>query len=111
MTGDPFGIVVAFIIMICTALVISWLISMVAKWVMAHLHVGERARDKIVLMWHDKDYNRGIRPVAVVLYYLISWASYISMLIAFFTGIWVIKLIHAWDGYVVIKSKIPTVGF
>ena len=96
MSGDPFGIVVAFIILICVALVILWLISLVAKGVMAHIHVGERARDEIDLMWHDKDYNRGLRPVAFVIYYLISWTSYISMLIAFFTGIWVVNTYLGW---------------
>ena len=96
MSGDPFGIVVAFIILICVALVILWLISLVAKGVMAHIHVGERARDEIDLMWHDKDYNRGLRPVAFVIYYLISWTSYISMLIAFFTGIWVVDTYLGW---------------
>lgn len=96
MSGNPFGIVVAFIILICVALVILWLISLVAKGVMAHIHVGERARDEIDLMWHDKDYNRGLRPVAFVIYYLISWTSYISMLIAFFTGIWVVDTYLGW---------------
>ena len=96
MSGDPFGIVVAFIILICVALVILWLISLVAKGVMAHIHVGQRARDEIDLMWHDKDYNRGLRPVAFVIYYLISWTSYISMLIAFFTGIWVVDTYLGW---------------
>ena len=96
MSGNPFGIVVAFIILICVALVILWLISLVAKGVMAHIHVGERARDEIDLMWHDKDYNRGLRPVAFVIYYLISWTSYISMLIAFFTGIWVVNTYLGW---------------
>ena len=96
MSGVPFGIVVAFIILICVALVILWLISLVAKGVMAHIHVGERARDEIDLMWHDKYYNRGLRPVAFVIYYLISWTSYISMLIAFFTGIWVGNTYLGW---------------
>ena len=96
MSGNPFGIVVAFIIMIILALVVLWLISLVAKGVMAHIHVGERARDEIDLMWHDKEYNRGLRPVAFVIYYLISWTSYISMLIAFFTGIWVVNTYLGW---------------
>lgn len=96
MSGNPFGIVVAFIIMIILALVVLWLIGLVAKGVMAHIHVGERARDEIDLMWHDKEYNRGLRPVAFVLYYLISWTSYISMLIAFFTGIWVVNTYLGW---------------
>ena len=96
MSGNPFGIALGLIVLVCIALLVLWLISMFAKGVVAHIYIGQRAREQIDLMWADKDYNRGLRPVAFVIYYLISWTSYISMLIAFFTGIWVVNTYLGW---------------
>ena len=42
-------------------------------------------------MRSDRRINEGVRIPAYIIYYLISWTSYISMILAAVTGVWVVS--------------------
>ena len=91
MTEKTVGIILVGGLMLLIAVAILAAMYGICWLVLAHIRVGQRARDTIDLMRSDRRINEGVRIPAYIIYYLISWTSYISMILAAVTGVWVVS--------------------